>query len=144
MEKIRIRDKYIRSANTAYRVPYFLAFNPDYFLLKVWLLPFQVHDVEDDRFRQLIVRTLGINLWPDTRTSGKKLFYILMRSSRVVRASDSQCRCRNCPGFDPSILRRSGISGAEDEAVLNIVHKKEKIPLFYILYVLHKSSCPII
>ncbi len=32
-----------------------------------------------------------------------------MRSSRVVRASDSQCRSRNCPGFDPSILRHSGI-----------------------------------
>ncbi len=28
----------------------------------------------------------------------------LMRSSRVVRASDSHCRSRNCPGFDPSIL----------------------------------------
>jgi hypothetical protein len=33
----------------------------------------------------------------------------LMRSGRVVRASDSQCRSRNCPGFDPSILRHSGI-----------------------------------
>ncbi len=30
-----------------------------------------------------------------------------MRSSRVVRASDRQCRSRNCPGFDPSILRHS-------------------------------------
>ena len=75
MEKIRIRDKYPRFANTAYRVSYFLAFMPDYFLLKVCLLPCQVHDVEDERFRQLIVRTLGINLWPDTRTSGKKLLY---------------------------------------------------------------------
>ncbi len=27
-----------------------------------------------------------------------------MRSSRVVRSSDSQCRSRNCPGFDPSII----------------------------------------
>ncbi len=48
-----------------------------------------------------------------------------MRSSQVVRASDSQCRSRNCPGFDPSILRHSGIWGAKDEAVLNIVHKKK-------------------
>ncbi len=48
----------------------------------------------------------------------------LMRSSRVVRASDSQCRSRNCPGFDPSILRHSGIWGAADEAVLNFLHKK--------------------
>ena len=46
-----------------------------------------------------------------------------MRSSRVVRASDSQCRSRNCPGFDPSILRHSGIWGAADEAVLNIVYR---------------------
>jgi hypothetical protein len=29
---------------------------------------------------------------------------LFMRSSRVVRASDSQCRSRNCPGFDPSLL----------------------------------------
>jgi hypothetical protein len=50
-----------------------------------------------------------------------------MRSSRVVRASDSQCRSRNCPGFDPSILRHSGIWGATDEAVLNIVRIKQKI-----------------
>ncbi len=53
-----------------------------------------------------------------------------MRSSRVVRASDSQCRSSNCPGFDPSILRHSGIWGAADEAALNIEHKKsEKAPL---------------
>ncbi len=49
-----------------------------------------------------------------------------MRSSQVVRASDSQCRSRNCPGFDPSILRHSGIWGAADEAVLNIVPKQKK------------------
>ncbi len=47
-----------------------------------------------------------------------------MRSNRVVRASDSQCRSRNCPVFDPSILRHSGIGGVADETVLNIVHKK--------------------
>ncbi len=42
--------------------------------------------------------------------------------------ADSQCRSRtrNCPWFDPSILRHSGIWGAADDAVLNIVHKKEK------------------
>ncbi len=36
------------------------------------------------------------------------------------------------PGFDPSIFRYSGIWGAVDEAVLNIVHKENKsnqIPL---------------
>ncbi len=38
-----------------------------------------------------------------------------MRSSRVVRASHSQCYSCNCPGFDPSILRHSGIRGTTDE-----------------------------
>jgi hypothetical protein len=42
-----------------------------------------------------------------------------MRSSRVVRASDSQCRSRNCTGFDPSILRHIVIWGAADEAEFN-------------------------
>jgi hypothetical protein len=46
---------------------------------------------------------------------------VWMRCTRVARASDSQCRSRNGPGFDPSILRHSGISGAADEAVLNKV-----------------------
>ncbi len=32
-----------------------------------------------------------------------------LRCSLVARASDSQCRSRNCPGFDPSILRHSVI-----------------------------------
>ncbi len=54
-----------------------------------------------------------------------------MKSSRVVRAFDSQCRSRNYPGFDPIILRHSGIWGAADEAVLNtgIVHKRRKNPI---------------
>ncbi len=43
-----------------------------------------------------------------------------MRSIRVVRASGSQCRSRNCPGFDPSILRHIRIWEAADEAVLKI------------------------
>ncbi len=45
-----------------------------------------------------------------------------MRSSRVVKASDNQCRSRNCPGFDHSILRHCGIWGAAaDEAgIINI------------------------
>ncbi len=52
-----------------------------------------------------------------------------MRSSLVVRASDCQCTSCNGPGFDPSIRRHSGIWGAADEAVLNIVWKKSwKIP----------------
>jgi hypothetical protein len=52
---------------------------------------------------------------------------LLIKSSRVVRASDSQCRrSRNCPGFDPSILRHIGIGGVADEAVSNKVLKKFK------------------
>jgi hypothetical protein len=50
-----------------------------------------------------------------------------MRSSQVVRASSCQCQSRNSsPGFDPSILRHSGIWGAADAAVLNNVHLKNK------------------
>ncbi len=42
--------------------------------------------------------------------------------------SDSRCRSRNCPRFDPSILRHSGISGAADETVLNKVHLLLSMP----------------
>jgi hypothetical protein len=49
-----------------------------------------------------------------------------MISSLVVRASDCQCRSRNSPGFNPSILRHRGIWGAADEAVLNTVHRRRK------------------
>ncbi len=51
---------------------------------------------------------------------------VRMRSSLVDRASDCQCTSCNGPGFDPSIRRYSGIWGAVDEAVLNIVRKKKK------------------
>ncbi len=55
-----------------------------------------------------------------------------MRSSQVVTASDCQCISCNGPGFDPSIRRHSGIWGAADEAVLNIVRKKKNPPKKYI------------
>jgi hypothetical protein len=56
-----------------------------------------------------------------------------MRSSLVVRASDCQCTSCNCPGFDPIIRRHSGIWGAADEAVLNIVRRKNlKSPKKYL------------
>jgi hypothetical protein len=49
-----------------------------------------------------------------------------MRSSRMIRASDCQCRSRNSSGFDPSILRHSGIWAAADpEAVLNTINSKK-------------------
>jgi hypothetical protein len=42
----------------------------------------------------------------------------------MVRASDWQYTSCNGPGFDPSICRHIGITGAADEAVLNKVRKK--------------------
>ncbi len=68
--------------------------------------------------------------WLETKSMWMRSSRVWMRSSRVWMrssrvASDSQCRSRNCPGFDPSILRLSGIWGAADEAVLNIVHEKK-------------------
>jgi hypothetical protein len=47
--------------------------------------------------------------------------------NRVVRASDSQCATYNYLGFDPSILRHSGIWGAADEAVLQKLQKNPKL-----------------
>ncbi len=62
-----------------------------------------------------------LRLW-----SRKKYSIMWIRFSRVVRASDSQCRSRNCPGFDPSVLWHSGVWGAAHETVLNTVHKNIK------------------
>ncbi len=63
--------------------------------------------------------------------------YCIMRCSRVWQERlTSNCRSRktrNCPGFDPGVLRHSGIWGVADEAVLNIVHtwKIFKNPIWY-------------
>jgi hypothetical protein len=64
-----------------------------------------------------------------------------MRSSLVVRASDCQCTSCNGPGFDPSICRHSGIWGAADEAVLNIVRKKKYIWIVLFLVPQLSSYC---
>ncbi len=48
-------------------------------------------------------------------------------STRVVKMSGCQCQSRNSPGFDPSVLRYSGIWGAADEAVLNNANNKRKL-----------------
>jgi hypothetical protein len=64
-----------------------------------------------------------------------------MRSSRVMTEPDCQCQSHNSPGFDPSILRHSGILGAADEAVLNNVHKKIKIKTFKNDYLLSLQYC---
>jgi hypothetical protein len=56
--------------------------------------------------------------------------------------SDRQCRSCNSPEFDPSILRHSGILAADDEAVLNTVHRKKSKnpPVYNIFYWFKKSS----
>ncbi len=57
-------------------------------------------------------------------------------SWRVVRSSDSLCQSRNCPGFDPSILRCNGMWGAADEAALSklLKEKKTKKNPLYVVY----------
>ncbi len=54
--------------------------------------------------------------------------------AELFRVSDCQCRSRNSPGFDPSILRHIGIWRAADEAVLNKVHFKKSPFLFKYVY----------
>jgi hypothetical protein len=51
--------------------------------------------------------------------------FLWMRSSRVIRTSGCQCQSRNSPGLDTSNLRHNGIWAAEDEAVLNNLHKNK-------------------
>ena len=48
------------------------------------------------------------------------IFYITI----FISETDCQRQSHNSPGFDPSILRHSGILGAADEAVLTNVLKK--------------------
>jgi hypothetical protein len=48
----------------------------------------------------------------------------------MLKMSECQYQSRNSPGFDPTILRHSGIWGAADVAVLNKVHLKiSEIPV---------------
>jgi hypothetical protein len=67
---------------------------------------------------------------------GKSLTFFYSVAEWLERlAVKCQCLSRNSPhGFDPSILRHSGIWGAADKAVLNNVHKKKnpkRSPLRY-------------
>jgi hypothetical protein len=61
-----------------------------------------------DVFRLRRGRVSGALAASSLRINYKSIYRWRMRSSRVVRASDRQCRSRKCPGFDPSILRHSG------------------------------------
>ncbi len=73
-----------------------------------------------------------------------------MRSSLVVRASDCQYTSCNGAGFNHSIRRHSGIWGAADEAVLNIVRKKlKKSPpppqkKYTVPTVKYRNVCPVV
>ncbi len=52
----------------------------------------------------------------------------------LLLITDCHCQSCNSPGFDPGILRRSEISGAADEAVLNNVHEYFLSPLCFPSY----------
>ncbi len=90
---------------------------------------------------------VGLSQWVQLCTWSPNKFWrsysiLWMRFSRVVRASDSQYRSRNCPGFDPSMLRHSEIWGAADEIVLNTVHKKN--PPYKKIFTLWLGHTPIL
>ena len=86
-------------------------YKKDYFLLRLW----SIESGPDLSLPPCIFTRMRSSL-------------VRMRSSLVVRASDCQCTSCNGPGFDPSIRLHSGIWGVADEAVLNIVWKRKKIP----------------
>jgi hypothetical protein len=57
---------------------------------------------------------LCFSTWPWNERKGlERKGFVDEIYSRVVRASDGQCRSRNCPGFDPSIIRHSGNWGRQ-------------------------------
>jgi hypothetical protein len=87
------------------------------------------------RLRILVMCTVSStlqNIWWlkysgwDIAECGWDTVELWMRNSRVVRTFGCQCQIGNSPGFNPSILRHSGIWWAADEAVLNNVPKKQK------------------
>jgi hypothetical protein len=65
-----------------------------------------------------------------------------MRCSGVARASDSLCRSRNCPGFDPSILRHSGIWGRQmKQCWIKYIQKniQKNTPAKFTVFVTHQN-----
>ncbi len=108
--------------NTTPPPPYFRLTHPEEQQGKVLLFlgkQFVIH-IELNRIRLIVCESwwgaMHVDLGIDKSTNR------WMRFSRVVRASNSHCRSRNCPGFDPSVHRHSGIWWAADETVLNTVH----------------------
>ncbi len=94
---------------------------------QVWMRSSQVWI----RSSQVWIRSSQV--WWNLAKCGWDLANLWMRSSQVVRASDCQCQSRNSPGFDPSILRHSGIWGAAMKqcgiTYIKIKNKILKIPL---------------
>ncbi len=89
---------------------------------KLWenINPSQIYECKNWELGRT-VSFLGINFWNFCYSVSSFLptSFEWKRSSRVVRASDCQCQSRNSPGFDPCILRHSGIWGTANEAALN-------------------------
>ncbi len=57
----------------------------------------------------LCIRSSRVSGWDLAERWMRSSRWVGMRSSRVVRASDCHCQSRNCLGFEPSILRHSGM-----------------------------------
>ncbi len=92
----------------------------------IFLYLHRLHEaLKGEHLKSLLYMNPNINIELDKKGNLRRIRTSWMRSSLVVRASDCQCRSRNSPGFDPSILRHSVIWGAADEAVLNTVHTKK-------------------
>jgi hypothetical protein len=86
---------------------------PAYFGLKIMLLFTDFFPIQFRIRIRILIRNVyfGSESDPDPAKSFG-FFRIRIRntgSSQVVRASDCQCKSRNSPVFDPSILRHSGI-----------------------------------
>ncbi len=122
-----------RSSIFSYTTILFVYLSPVFFII---LLPrisefstIFCHRIISSPFAVSTVSTVSTYLSTYMRSSPVcrwDLAELWMRSSRMVRVSDSQCVSRNCPGFYPSILPHSGIWGAAGEAMLNKELKKSK------------------
>ncbi len=85
-----------------------------------------------------VPRTVPIyEMWMRSSRVWMRSNRVWKRSSRVFTASDSQSRsrnCRNCPGFDPSILRYSESEGRQmKQCWISYIQRKnpKKSPIIY-------------
>ncbi len=129
------RNKYFITARIEFLLPWLvMAVGTRYFLEAAYLpsaIPFSFQMLFFCNARRILhsaqfIQIIKISPHQYSSLLRMRSSILRMRSSLVVRASDCQCTSCNGPGFDPSIRRHSGIWGAADEAVLNIVRKKFK------------------